>query len=306
VGASIDHIRDSYRLLTRKTFITDIAYRILTDPKERRQYNAELLEGSQPTVTRDNQSAGDYQRGALDAAGSNRSKALSLLRDYGFRDRTAQVEDAPSWSAFMQANGSGTERYFFSGDNQYLLLVDFSPFIPAGEGWHTLNWWLFKASENGWELVRDGEFGDDSLQSALLSTASTHPEEGYREDGHRTGHHDWIDWGATREMPKKPDITTHTELHYIAGIGKMFRSGITLGAMLDTVLDCSPERLRDVWGITVETQSDMESLVKYVQWLCDLAVWYRSLPNDLAAMVAEGLESIRDGRYMFLATRLRQ
>jgi hypothetical protein len=29
----------------------------------------------------------------------------------------------------MHANGSGTERYFFSEDYSYLLMVDFSPFF---------------------------------------------------------------------------------------------------------------------------------------------------------------------------------
>jgi hypothetical protein len=42
MGASIDHIKDSYRLLTRKTLMTDIAYRTLTDPEKRREYSAWL------------------------------------------------------------------------------------------------------------------------------------------------------------------------------------------------------------------------------------------------------------------------
>ena len=41
-GASIQHIKDSYRYLTAKTPITDIAYRTLTDPDRRREYDATL------------------------------------------------------------------------------------------------------------------------------------------------------------------------------------------------------------------------------------------------------------------------
>jgi len=37
MGASIDQIKDSCRLLTRKTLMTDIAYRTLTDPEKRRE-----------------------------------------------------------------------------------------------------------------------------------------------------------------------------------------------------------------------------------------------------------------------------
>ena len=303
VGASIDHIRDSYRLLTRKTFITDIAYRILIDPQERQRYNADLLEESQP-IDPTPLPAGDYRRLAPGDTASNRSKALSLLRDYGFRDRTTQVEDAPSWSAFMQANGSGTERYFFSKDHCYLLIADFSPFVPAGEGWHTLNWWLFRGGSDGWELVRDGEFDDNSLQSALASTTPFPYDQSDGQQRQEIRRRDWVEWGASREMPLKPDVTSHTELHYIAGIERMIRSGVTMGAILDTLLDCSPEQLREVWGITVETQSDMKFLVKYVEWLCDVAVWHRSLPPDLAGMVTEGLETTKYGRYKFLAAQL--
>lgn len=46
IGAGIDHIKDSYRLLTLKTVITDVAYRTLTDPLKRREYSAWLLEDS--------------------------------------------------------------------------------------------------------------------------------------------------------------------------------------------------------------------------------------------------------------------
>ena len=93
--------------------------------------------------------------------------ALMWLKNHGFRDFTNQVENEPSWAAFLEMNASGTERYFFSEDNQYLLMIDFSPYVPAGEGWHTLGWWLYKDSGQQWELIRDGELGDYSLPLAL-------------------------------------------------------------------------------------------------------------------------------------------
>ena len=46
MGASIDHIKASYRLLTRKTLITDVAYQSLTAPENRREYNAWLVKES--------------------------------------------------------------------------------------------------------------------------------------------------------------------------------------------------------------------------------------------------------------------
>ncbi len=44
-GASIDHIQSSYRLLTTKTPITEVAYRTLTDQKIRSEYDAWMLSG---------------------------------------------------------------------------------------------------------------------------------------------------------------------------------------------------------------------------------------------------------------------
>lgn len=38
IGASISHVKDSYRLLSKKTHATDVAYAILTDPLKRREY----------------------------------------------------------------------------------------------------------------------------------------------------------------------------------------------------------------------------------------------------------------------------
>ena len=50
-GASIDHIKDSYRLLTKKTPLTDSAYRVLTDPILRRHYDTGLREREQGETT---------------------------------------------------------------------------------------------------------------------------------------------------------------------------------------------------------------------------------------------------------------
>jgi len=47
-GAGIDHIKASYRLLATKTVFTEAAYRALTDPEKRRQYDAWMLGGFKP------------------------------------------------------------------------------------------------------------------------------------------------------------------------------------------------------------------------------------------------------------------
>jgi hypothetical protein len=36
-GVGVDHIKDSYRLLTRKTSLTDGAYAVLSDPVEKQR-----------------------------------------------------------------------------------------------------------------------------------------------------------------------------------------------------------------------------------------------------------------------------
>lgn len=41
-GVGVDHIKSSYRLLTKKTPLTDGAYAVLSDPVEKQQYDAEL------------------------------------------------------------------------------------------------------------------------------------------------------------------------------------------------------------------------------------------------------------------------
>ncbi len=47
-GAGIDHIKASYRLLATKTVFTEAAYRALTDPEKRREYDAWMLGGFIP------------------------------------------------------------------------------------------------------------------------------------------------------------------------------------------------------------------------------------------------------------------
>jgi hypothetical protein len=46
VGASLDHIKDSYRLFTKKTPLTDVAYTTLTNPDKRREYDSWILHQS--------------------------------------------------------------------------------------------------------------------------------------------------------------------------------------------------------------------------------------------------------------------
>lgn len=306
VGASIDHIKASYRLLSTKTLITDLAYKTLVSPEERQAYHAELIEESQWNLQPSIQSAGDYVRLTSKVTSTNRNHAVTVLSGHGFRDCTSQVENTPSWSAFVETFGSGTERYFFSEDNEYLVVVDFSPFVLSGEGWHMLGWWLHKSCESGWELIGDGELDDGSLGEILKSLALAAEKRGPRETIEQSGAATWADWGAPSEMPHKPELPTHTELHYISGIEKLLSSGVMLDRVLDAVSDCTPEQLVESYGIFVETQSDVEFLLKYAEWLRDLTEWYKGLPSRLATMVADGLGAIKEGRYSFLASRLRR
>jgi DnaJ-class molecular chaperone len=50
IGASIDHIKDSYRLATRKTLITDVAYRKLTTQEKRREYDDWTVEAPKSEI----------------------------------------------------------------------------------------------------------------------------------------------------------------------------------------------------------------------------------------------------------------
>ncbi len=58
-GAGINHIRDSYRLLTRKTLITDFAYQTLTDLEKRREYDGWLAK-SLPQPQEESQAEQDW------------------------------------------------------------------------------------------------------------------------------------------------------------------------------------------------------------------------------------------------------
>jgi curved DNA-binding protein CbpA len=55
IGASVDHIKDSYRLLTKRNSVTDNAYQVLTDPARRREYDSQLKaeKGSTESSTRE-------------------------------------------------------------------------------------------------------------------------------------------------------------------------------------------------------------------------------------------------------------
>ena|ERR1700680_174769 len=50
VGASINHIKDSYRLRTEKSPITDVAYQTLTDPKKRQKYDGWIVDRTSAQV----------------------------------------------------------------------------------------------------------------------------------------------------------------------------------------------------------------------------------------------------------------
>src|ERR1700730_151225 len=93
-GASINHLKDSYRLLTKKNPITDAAYEILTDSQKRREYNAQLICEFQPTAHTQSPRTEGYQRVDSSTVAANRSVALASLKEHGFRDCTSQVENA--------------------------------------------------------------------------------------------------------------------------------------------------------------------------------------------------------------------
>ena len=61
VGASIDHIRESYRLLSNKNSVTDAAYHALIDPEERGKYEA-ILQRNHSSSTEDGKDWGKRGR----------------------------------------------------------------------------------------------------------------------------------------------------------------------------------------------------------------------------------------------------
>jgi hypothetical protein len=66
MGASIDHIKDSYSLLPRKTPIADAAYRTLTTVEQRVEYNAWLARHSTPESAEEEQNFGSRIRERCD------------------------------------------------------------------------------------------------------------------------------------------------------------------------------------------------------------------------------------------------
>jgi curved DNA-binding protein CbpA len=162
VGATAEHIRDSYRLLTKKTIITDAVYEVLIDPIRRREYDLEI-------EMKQRQPAGRYFEGV--------------------------------------AAGAETEN-------------------TIGGPWVT-------------------------------------------------------QFGAPREMPRKPDITTQTELHYVQGVENLLKLGTLLHEVPDTILDSSPESLLESAGIHIETTTDAKFLIEWILWLEDLVNWTDSLSDEL-------------------------
>ncbi|MGA8149438.1 MAG: hypothetical protein WB952_00560 [Terriglobales bacterium] len=61
VGASIDHIKESYRLLSKKNSLTDAAYHTLIDPEERGKYGP-LLQRNHSSSTEDGKDWGKRGR----------------------------------------------------------------------------------------------------------------------------------------------------------------------------------------------------------------------------------------------------
>jgi hypothetical protein len=189
------HIKDSYRLLTRKTLITDAVYEVLTDPIRRREYNVELVRTHKPLTP------------WVDEWGSERS--------------------------------------------------------------------------NGQPIKEKAD-----------------PSDGV-----------WVELGAPGEIPQKPDMPTHQELHYIAGVEKLLQTGVLLENVADTILDSTPEQLLEVAGISVETQIDCRLLLQWVAWLGDLVAWLKSLPADLAQDVLDAFKAAAEGsslsQYKFLTVLVR-
>jgi hypothetical protein len=243
VGASIDHVKDSYRLLTRKSHITDAAYRVLTDPTQRREYDGKLF-GQSDTARSPTEQEEDY----------------------------FVVQDDAGWHVITDKD-VGWELQSFLPDGKISLKAPKPNFGP------------FSKSEAE-------EFAERKRHEPAPTCASAEKLETNRS---------WTEWGAQREMPQKPPLPTQTELHFIAGIERMLCLGVPLNTM-DIVLNYTPEQLLEVSGISVETQMDLDFFIPYVQWLNDCSNWYKSLPEDLAATIAEGLRKYAQGRYRFLVS----
>ena len=72
VGASIDHIKESYRLLSKKSSVTDAAYHTLIDPAERGKYEA---------LRQRNHSSGTEDRKDWGKRGRERCSCGCLLKE---------------------------------------------------------------------------------------------------------------------------------------------------------------------------------------------------------------------------------
>jgi len=243
-GASIDHIKDSYRLLTMKTSATDAAYQALTDPTTRRDYDENL--------------------GEIDAMQS------STVQDEDY----FAVSDEAGWHVIGDRD-VGWELEALLPDRRIRLRPPNPIFVP------------FSKSEAE-------EFVERKRRGAVSELGT---------EGEPASKGGWTELGAPRDMPQKPSLTTPAELHYIAGIERMLRSGVHLHP-LNTLLDFTPEQIFEVGGITIATKSDLDCYCQYVNWLCDFIDWFNSLPTELAANVAEKLGGLLEGRYRFLVSYL--
>jgi hypothetical protein len=237
MGASIDHVKDSYRLLTKKSPATDAAYRVLTDPTLRRDYDSKLR------------------------AGETTHNPVAHREDYFV------VCDGAVWQVIGDRD-VGWELQALFPDRKVRVKAPKPVFGPFSK-------------------MEAEEFAERKRHEAA-SNGGNHESRGY-----------WAEWGAPTEMPQRPPLPTHTELQYIAGIERMLGSGTPLG-VLETILEYTPEQLLEASGISLETESDLEFFIRYVQWLTDVVAWHKSLSRDLAAMVAERLEVVVQGRYRFL------
>ena len=242
IGASIDHVKDSYRLLTKRSPITAEAYDVLTDPTQRDKYDSDLLR--EKTTARDPEQEGDYFVGQDDAG----------------------------WHIVADKD-LGWELHSFLSEGRIRLSA------PT-------------------RLL--GPFSRSEAREVAAKKRLGEAESGDRND--ETGR-SWTELGAPSEMPQKPVLPTHTELYYIAGMERIIRAE-PQPTLVDRILDYTPEQLLEASGISLETQNDLDFYIQYVQWLSDLVTWLKSLPEDLATKVAEGLQTFAEGRYRFMTPLL--
>jgi hypothetical protein len=107
-GATVAHIKDSYRLLTRKTLITDAVYEVLTDPIKRREYNTELVRTHKPLTP------------WFDEWGSERSNGLPITEKVEPRDGSWVELGAPGEMPQKPEMPTQQERYYIAGVEKLL------------------------------------------------------------------------------------------------------------------------------------------------------------------------------------------